>query len=132
MKKEYKYDDLIPFLLEAFKKEEVKKSILGREWYKRNKTTKIDSAGFCYAVSELFYKLCGGCEKWKIMRIGKEDLEIGPHYYLESRQDGFILDITADQYTKQGYSVPYEKARPGRLDSRSKRGEKLAGFIDMP
>jgi hypothetical protein len=62
-------------------------------------------AGHCYVTSEALYHLLGGkAEGWKPMSIQHEG---GPHWFLR-RDDGAILDATADQFRTP---VPYENGR---------------------
>lgn len=77
-------------------------------------------AGHCYVVSEVIYHLSGKMI-WKPMVVNHEG---GTHWFLKSRIDDSILDVTSSQF----YSpVPYDQARGcGFLTkSPSKRARKL-------
>jgi hypothetical protein len=100
-------DEIIAKLKIAFTKDDVKKAVIKPEWYPDNIKYGIDSLGFCYAATEVIYRLCGGKEKWKVMSISSKDWADGSHYYLQDKNTNEILDITADQYTARGISIPY-------------------------
>lgn len=61
-------------------------------------------AGHCYVASEAFYHK-DGPENWKPMFMYHED---EPHWFLEHRKTGTIVDITSDQFKSK---PDYAKAR---------------------
>jgi hypothetical protein len=127
----YNFDEVVSHLREAFKKEEIKKAVLSEDWYRRNKESGIDSTGFCYAASEILYRLFGTSEVWKVKVISEKKWEHGSHYYLEKKADGSIFDLSADQYTAKGITVPYNLSRPGLLRRPSKGAQLLAKEIGV-
>ena len=120
---------IISDLLVSFKNETIKRDVLDDEWYVVNKQNNVDSAGFCFYASEVIYRLTGGKDNWIIKRISEEDFREGPHYYLMSKIDNSILDITSDQYTKFGIEIPYEKGKGRGLQRVSIKARKLANYI---
>ena len=50
----------------------------------------------------------------------------GTHYFLERKSNKEILDITSDQYTKRGITIPYELSKGTGLRSVSKKARLLA------
>lgn len=103
-------NEIILKLKDAFKNEEVKKAVLKEDWYQKNIESGIDSTGFCYAASEIIYRLSGGKENWKKASISEKKWEHGGHCFLINKKNGEILDITADQYTLKNIKIPYEIA----------------------
>lgn len=61
-------------------------------------------AGHCYIASELLYYFAG--YEWKPMfvRVNGE-----PHWFIQHRKTGKILDVTAEQFAPG--SVPYKDAK---------------------
>ena len=105
--------EIISKLQEAFKRDDVKKAVLGSDWYKKNLDSGIHSTGFCYAASEVIYRLDGGKEKWKKVAISEANWTLGGHCYLENKLTGDILDITAEQYLLMDIEIPYNKGKGG-------------------
>jgi hypothetical protein len=93
-----------------------------------NKETGINSTGFCFAASEVIYRLTGGSNTWTVKRLTNIDnlWNGGTHYFLERKSNKEILDITSDQYTKQGTTIPYELSKGTGLRSVSKKARLLA------
>lgn len=106
-------DEIILRLKEAFEKDNVKKAVLKPEWYKKNIESGIHSTGFCYAASEVIYRLTGGKEKWKKVAISEKKWEFGGHCYLENKETGERLDITDEQYVSVNIDIPYDKGIGG-------------------
>ena len=106
-------DEIILRLKEAFEKDDVKKAVLKHEWYEKNIESGIHSTGFCYAASEVIYRLTGGKEKWKKIAISENKWEHGGHCFLENKETGERLDITDDQYKSQNITIPYDEGKPG-------------------
>jgi len=106
-------EEIIIKLKDAFKRDEVKKAVLKPEWYNKNIESGIHSTGFCYAASEVIYRLTGGKEKWKKVAISKKNWKYGGHCYLVDKETGNRLDITDEQYKSAKIDIPYEKGRAG-------------------
>jgi len=104
-------EEIISKLKEAFTQDEVKSRVLNQEWRARNQDNGIDSTGFCYAASEVIYRLDGGKQNWKKVSISEQDWNLGGHCYLINKQTNEILDITSDQYGN--IIIPYELGRAG-------------------
>lgn len=67
-----------------------------------------DSAGFCYASSVVF-SIMNGFPDWQLMYIDEYKWPGQlPHYYLKHVQSGKFFDITFDQFSIDGFTVPYE------------------------
>lgn len=95
------------FFREAFKYDVIKqKTFLTRG----NKIWDFgyDSAGFCYASSSVFSVIMG-LDDWNLMCI---DADKWPgrfsHHYLKHVPSGTFFDLTYDQFSVDGFSVPYE------------------------
>ena len=104
---------MIEKLTEAFKREDVKKAVLDDKWFKINKELNIDSAGFCYAASEVIYRKTGEKEIYKLGRISEKKWDDGGHCYLIKKSNDEKVDITKNQYTERNISIPYELAHIG-------------------
>ncbi len=127
-------DEIILKLKKAFERDDVKRAILKPEWYKKNIESGVDSTGFCYAASEVIYRLTGGKEKWKKVAIPEKEWEYGGHCYLINKETNEILDITADQNTSLGIEIPYDKGIAGGFRTKNygngaKLLVKMAGLI---
>ena len=127
-------ENLILKLRTSFADEAVKKSVVDEKWLRKNNESGIDSTGFCFAASEVIYRLCGGKDKWKVMSISSKDWEFGSHYYLQDRNSGEILDITSDQYTEKGLTIPYQLGKGKSFRAVSRKAKNLAKAIgaDLP
>jgi hypothetical protein len=121
-------DNILNKLQEAFKSEDVKKTVLDGMWYKKNKEKEIDSIGFCFFASEVIYRLTGGKERWTLKRLSNEVWPLGLHYFLYDKMNGKVLDVTADQYGSD-VKIPYELAKGRGLRCKSKRAILLAKCI---
>ena len=121
--------ELISKLKKSFKSKITKEQVLDPEWLEINIKNKIDSTGFCFYASEVIYRLTGGKNVWLIKKIAKEVFPEGPHYFLQNKETKEILDITADQFTKLGINIPYEKGKGRGLQNISKSARKLANTI---
>lgn len=63
-------------------------------------------SGHCYVASEVLWHLLGGVSSgWKPMQVRHEETS---HWYLQNKETGEILDVTADQFV---YPVPYAEGR---------------------
>lgn len=128
-------EEIVSKLKEAFKRNNVKKAVLKPDWYEKNIKSGIHSVGFCYAASEVIYRLTGGKEKWKKIAISEKDWNLGGHCYLENKETGDRLDITADQYESANIDIPYEKGKGGgfRTKDFGKKAKilaKMTGLIE--
>ena len=123
-------NNIIDKLKQSFKSEKIKESVLDDNWLIINRENKIDSTGFCYYAHEVIYRLTGGRENWKFMRIPEEDFpSFGPYYFLKSKKDNSVLDITADQCSKLSIKIPYEKGKGKGLQKTSNKAKILANEI---
>lgn len=94
---------------DSFKLDSVKSATFMPSIGERYKTLEYDSAGFCRAASAAFVSLMNSSE-WKLMQIG-EDWTFGPHFFVMHVPTGRVLDLTYDQYTATGLTVPYALGR---------------------
>ena len=119
---------IIAQLQKAFDIENIKEEVVDSNWLAINKETGINSTGFCFAASEVIYRLTGGSNTWTIKRLSNIDnlWNGGTHYFLERKSNKEILDITSDQYTKRGITIPYELSKGTGLRSVSKKARLLA------
>lgn len=119
---------IIEQLQKAFETESIKEVVVDSNWLAINKETGINSTGFCFAASEVIYRLTGGSDIWTVKRLSNIDnlWDGGTHYFLEKKSNKEILDITSDQYTKRGITVPYELAKGTGLRNVSKKARLLA------
>ena len=119
--------EIIDILREAFSNDTIKREVLDENWYQKNIESSIDSTGFCFASSEILYRLTGGTTSWQVASINDpRDWHNGTHYFLKRRHNGEIIDITADQYTFRGITIPYEIGRGRGLRFISKKARILA------
>ncbi len=129
-------NEIILKLEEAFKRDDVKKAVLAPKWYERNIDNKIDSMGFCYAASEVIFRLNGGKETWKKVSISEKKWDLGGHCYLENIETGEILDITNQQYTSKDIEIPYDKAVYGIFQTKdfgndARKLAEMSGLIEL-
>ena len=126
-------DELIAHLRQAFSSDEIKRMVLDQEWLQRNYDSGIDSTGFCRIACEVIYKLTGGTQKWILKIISRRSWEYGSHYFLEEKGTGNIVDITSDQYTELGITIPYNLGRGTGLrtnsDHLTRKAQILAGRV---
>lgn len=119
--------DIINILRNSFSNDIIKRQVLEENWYQENIDSGIDSTGFCFAASEVLYRLTGGTNIWQVVSINDpKDWKNGTHYFLKRRQNNEIVDITADQYTSKGIIIPYEVGRGRGLRFVSKKARLLA------
>lgn len=97
--------ELVNYLRESFKKEEVKKATLSTPEYPIW-DLKYDSAGFC-RVSSITFMYAMDCKDWQLMSIDDKNLDI-QHHWLKHIPTGKVLDLTYDQFAYYGQSIPYE------------------------
>ena len=96
----------------SFKSEDVKRATFGREISEFT----YYSDGFCKASSFAFLNAMGE-RSWKLMYIN-ELWTYGPHFFLMHVPSRQPFDLTADQYTNNGISVPYFMGAPVKLDGQ--------------
>jgi len=70
---------VIDSLQKAFECDDIKEKVLKPEWLLKNRESGIHSTGFCYAASEVIYRLTGGSAMWIRMAISKNDWIHGGH-----------------------------------------------------
>jgi hypothetical protein len=119
-------EDIISKLKVAFSNIEIKKAVLENEWLLKNQENGINSTGFCYAASEVIYRLTGGKDNWKKVSISKTKWEYGGHCYLINKHTNKILDISSDQYELLNISIPYNLGVAGGFRRVSERANKLS------
>ncbi len=116
----YKKDLTNQFSIEEIKEAIMKSlddSLLKPGWKKvspRNNVT-----GHCYAASEALFYLTGGSEKWT-PQVGKDEND-GTHWWLLSKENGKIEDVTASQFTDFGKEPPYENGKGCGFQQQSDR-----------
>lgn len=117
----------------AFKRNDVKKEVLTDEWYDKNMSSGIDSTGFCYVASEVIYRMTGGKSVWKKVSITDSKWEHGGHCFLINKQTNQILDVTKNQFTELGITIPYHIGIGGgfRTKDYGTRAKKLAIMADL-
>ena len=119
--------DIINILRNSFSNDAIKRQVLDENWYQENIDNGIDSTGFCFAASEVLYRLAGGTNIWQVVSINDpRDWDNGPHYFLKRRKNNEIIDITADQYTSRGIEIPYAVGRGRGLRFVSNKARLLA------
>ena len=128
--------EVISKLKEAFKNEDLKRTVLDKEWYFKNRSTGIDSTGFCRFSCEIIFKLFGGKNIWTVKIISKKVWENGSHYYLFNKETNEIVDVAADQYEKLGIEIPYAlgkgtglRSNPEKLSKAAEAVAKVAGIL---
>jgi hypothetical protein len=134
-------DQIIQKLKDAFKDDSIKRQVLDEEWYSLNIDNKIDSTGFCFAASEVLFRLTGGTKKWQINYLkDPTHWNHGTHYFLRRREadgsvdktnDQNIVDITAEQYTGREIVIPYVNAKARGLQRTSKKARLLARLAGL-
>jgi len=104
--------EIIRILQNAFKVDDIKRQVLEHNWYQLNIETGIASTGFCFAASEVLFRLTGETEIWMVKSINDPaQWNNGTHYFLERRQNKEIVDITSDQYTRREIAIPYHLSK---------------------
>lgn len=120
-------DEIITALQTAFEKMEVKEIVLDKYWHNLNIETGIHTTGFCFAASEVIYRLNGGKINWTIKRIiDPSDWNNGTHYFLQSKNNNEILDVTSSQYERRNIVIPYHLAKGTGLHNVSNKARLLA------
>lgn len=119
--------DIINILRNSFSNDIIKRQVLDESWYLENIANKVDSTGFCFAASEVLYRLTGRSDNWQVVSINDpRDWNNGTHYFLKRKHNSEIIDITADQYTSRGINIPYEVGRGRGLRFVSRKARLLA------
>lgn len=98
---------LILLFREAFKYDELKKYVFitpqQKIW-----NLGYDSAGFC-RVASITFAIVMGLKDWQLMCINDNQWDgNSSHHYLKHIPSGKFLDITYDQFSFEGFDVPYE------------------------
>ena len=117
--------ELYENIREQFHKEEAKLLLINPYmepndyWYKINKESNIHSTGFCYLASEVYYHQTGKAKRWWFKEIKSDKLPYnGHHYYLQDKETGEIVDLTADQFGD--IVIPYEESKNRGIRFESK------------
>ena len=119
--------EIINTLRNAFTDDNIKRQVLEPCWYQFNITWGIHSTGFCFAASEVLYRLTGENQIWMVKRlIDPTNWNNGTHYFLMRRKDNQIIDLTSDQYTERGIEIPYQHGRGCGLRNVSNKARLLA------
>jgi len=123
---------IIEILKKSFADDDIKRQVLDENWYNLNIENNIDSTGFCFAASEILYRMTGGKSVWKIISINDpNDWNNGTHYFLLRKSNNEIIDITANQYTDRGIEIPYEKGKARGLRFVSRKAKLLSRLSDL-
>ncbi|CAN5186289.1 hypothetical protein BH09BAC1_BH09BAC1_04810 [soil metagenome] len=125
-------ETIVSALNQAFNKEKVKIAVLSPEWLQRNTESEINCTGFCYAASEVIYRLNGGKTVWKKVSIARSKWEHGGHCYLIKKENNAILDITREQYSLTDIDIPYNLGKAGGFRQIGKKAELLAYMAGLP
>lgn len=107
--------NLVMLFRDSFKLSDVKFETFWTDLGEDMKAFSYDSDGFCRAASLDFALMMGGEPEWKLMYIDKL-WTYGPHHYLLHVPSKTVLDLTYDQYTNTGISVPYFLGKPIKLE----------------
>lgn len=91
---------------DSFKLESVKSATFMPSIGNKYKLFSYDSDGFCRAASASFVSLMNS-PQWQLRYIN-EIWTFGPHFYVYHVPSKTVLDLTYDQYTSTGLTVPYE------------------------
>lgn len=110
--------NLALYFRDSFKLSNVRYDTFWVDLGEEMKKLTYDSDGFCRAASVNFALMMGGAPDWKLMYIDKFRWDFGPHHYLLHTPSKTILDLTYDQYTNVGISVPYSLGTPIKLEFR--------------
>ena len=122
---------IINALHSAFERNDVKEAVLDDYWYKLNIKTGIHSTGFCFAASEVIYRL-NGKNNWKVFSLkDPEHWNNGTHYFLKKRQSKEILDITRNQYEERNIEIPYNLGKGRGLRNISNKANTLAKMAGL-
>jgi len=110
--------NLALYFRDSFKLPEVQHETFWTDLEENMNAFNYYSDGFCRASSVNFALMMGGQKEWKLMYIDKLSWTFGPHHYLLHTPSKTILDLTYDQYTNVGISVPYSLGKPIELEFR--------------
>lgn len=89
-----------------FKDHDVKMATFGPDLGYDISAFTYDADGFCKASSFTFMTMTNP-KNWQLMYIN-EAWTYGPHHFLMHIPSKQVFDLTADQYTNVGISIPYE------------------------
>jgi hypothetical protein len=128
--------ELINKIRFLFSNEEAKKLIINDKlipndyWYKINLESEIQSTGFCYLASEVYYKLNNKSKEWWFKELKSDLLPYnGYHYFLQHKITNEIIDITADQF--KGIDIPYDKAKNKGIRFSSKQCNSFIKLLNI-
>ncbi len=107
--------NLVRYFRDSFKLQDVKYQTFWTDLGEDMKKFRYDSDGFCRASSVGFALMMGGEPDWKLMYID-ELWTYGPHHYLLHVPSKTVLDLTYDQYTNSGMTVPYFLGKPIKME----------------
>lgn len=102
---------------DSFKLQDIKYQTFWTDLGEKMRDFTYDSDGFCRASSVNFALMMGGEPEWKLMYIDGI-WTYGPHHFLQHVPSKTILDLTYDQYTNAGISIPYYLGKPIELKLR--------------
>jgi len=125
---------LVDKIINSFDKEEVKQllknDIVGDYWYDINKASDINTTGFCYLASEIYYHLDGKSKKWWFKEITSELLPYnGKHFFLQNKETDEILDITKSQFGD--IEIPYHLGKSKGIRFVSKNCNKFKKLLEI-
>jgi hypothetical protein len=127
-------ESIISALRQAFPVMDIRRAVLTPEWLEENINNNIASTGFCYAASEVIYRLTGGRENWKKVSISRQNWMHGGHCYLINKHTNQRLDITSGQYENRNIVIPYDLGVPGgfrRISQQAITLSELAGLGEL-
>lgn len=123
--------DLVLKFRKAFQQDAVKKATFitpdSKIW-----NLGYDSAGFC-RVASITFALAMDFHDWQLMSINKEDWygKMG-HHWLQHVPTGKVFDITYDQFTVDGLTLPYHLGHKAAFNlSLQDETHKFAKSVDL-
>jgi len=123
--------NLVRYFRDSFKLSNVKYDAFWTDLGEEMERLSYDSDGFCRAASVNFALMMGGEPEWKLMYIDNLWAH-GPHHYLLHVPSKTVLDLTYDQYTHAGISIPYQLGKPIKLELRKNEIEsRFAKALDL-
>ena len=70
-----------------------------------------DSTGFCY-VSNASFMLLNKDIPFELYFIDERKWFLGPHFFLKEKNTNLVFDLTYDQFTYNGNTIPYNLGMP--------------------
>ena len=90
-----------------------------------------DSGGFC-RVASISFAIAMDFHEWQLMYIDKAQWVGGSHHWLQHVPTGKVFDITYDQFTVDGLSLPYHLGNKAVYGlSLQDETHKFAKFVDL-